>query len=514
MAKKAGPDTPSSDYLAMADYWCKVDAMLEGTPAMRRQAKKFLPQYPDEPSSNYKHRCANSKYTNIFRDICENLAAKPFAKPTTVKEGSISDELKDLMANVDGRGTSLHNFASATFFNGIAYALDYIFVDMTKVPEGATVAEEKKLGARPYLVPLEATRVVALRTAIIDGEEQPIHLRVLEPTVIYDGWEETEVERVREYSRPKIQMQGGEVSYGPPAWTLYEKQKNKQTGQWEWVPIETGTLSIGIIPLVPFVTGRRKPGTWQFYPSMSDAADLQIEHHIAESNLKVAKEMGCFPMLSASGVAPATDKNGKPVPVPIGPMAVLYAPAAKDGSIGSWNFIEPSATSLDFLSKEVDKIEQQLREAGRQPLTAQSGNLTVITAAVAAGKGNSAVQAWGLNLKTSLERAVGYMAKWLKDDTSKPEINVYTDFGIETGDGSSMDRVMRMRENGDLDQDTLWDEAQRRGELSADFDREAARRKLADEAPMEPSAEDLNATVVPGPGRRPPPQPPPKTEAA
>lgn len=521
MAKVIGPDNPSGDYLAMSSYWTKVNDMLEGAEAMRRNGKKYLPQYPLEQDKNYRLRCKNAKFTNIFRDIVENLASKPFAKPTTVKEKTVSTEIDGLLKNIDGSGLSLHNFAANTFFNGIARSIDYIFVDHTKVPESATVAVEKALGARPYWIALDATRVVCARTAIIDGEEQFVDVRILEPTVVAEGWEEREVERVREYKRPKVMatdVQTGmeRETYGQPQWTLYEKRKKKNSHEWEWVEIESGTLAINIIPLIPFITGRRKPGCWQFFPPMEDAADLQIEHFQQETNLKSAKELTCFPMLSASGVTPPRDEKGEPVPVPIGPAAVLYAPPGRDGAVGSWSFIEPSASSLDFLSKEIDKTEQQLRELGRQPLTAQSGNLTVVTTAVAAAKGNSAVQAWALALKDALERALKYTALWLKDDTSAPEVNVYTDFGIEIGDGTSMDRVMRMRENGDLDQDSLWDEAQRRGELSADFDREAARQKIADEAPAEPDDQELEATILPArkKGQPPPNNSPPDNRKA
>lgn len=105
--------------------------------------------------------------------------------------------------------------------------------------------------------------------------------------------------------------------------------------------------------------------------------------------------------------------------VPVGPKSVLFAPPAGDGTHGEWDFIEPSAASLTFLAKDVEATEKQLRELGRQPLTAQTGNLTVVTTDFAAQKGNSAIQAWCLNLKDALEEALRLTCLWL-GDSSKP----------------------------------------------------------------------------------------------
>lgn len=114
-------------------------------------------------------------------------------------------------------------------------------------------------------------------------------------------------------------------------------------------------------------------------------------------------------MLTGNGITPPVDEKGNTVMAPIGPSVVLYAPPNTDGGQhGEWKFIEPNASPLKFLAEEIGKTEQQLRELGRQPLTAQTGNLTVVTTAFAAQKGNSAVQAWALNLKDCLEQALAY----------------------------------------------------------------------------------------------------------
>jgi hypothetical protein len=126
---------------------------------------------------------------------------------------------------------------------------------------------------------------------------------------------------------------------------------------------------------------------------------------------------------------------------------------------------------LKFLAEEVDKTEQQLRELGRQPLTAQTGNLTVVTTAFAAQKGNSAVQAWALNLKDCIEQALAFTCMWLKDP-SEPEVSIYTDFDVETDSIDGMRVVLDMNKEGLVSREATITEAKRRNILSPEYDEE------------------------------------------
>ena len=140
------PNATSSDYEAMAPYWVMVSTILAGANAMRK-AKQYLPKFPNESETDYKFRRENSKFTNIFRDIVENLAAKPFSKEVELTDKA-TDRIKKLSENITGQGDHLHVFAANCFFHGISYAIDWILVDYTKnVPANATIAQEDALGA-------------------------------------------------------------------------------------------------------------------------------------------------------------------------------------------------------------------------------------------------------------------------------------------------------------------------------------------------------------------------------
>lgn len=490
MADEKTPDSPSSDYRAMLPYWKMVETILAGAAAMRAAGEAYLPRFEGESEPDYEFRRKHAKFTNIFRDIVENLAAKPFAKQVDLVDGS-SAAVKAIAEDIDGAGNHLHVFAGELFFNGIANAVDWLLVDHTKVPGGVSLAQEKAMGARPYWVRIPAIRMLWVESAMIGGKEQFTYAVIYEPTKVREGFEEKCIERVRILVRDKLD----DGIYGPARYEVWE-QGSKASA---WAIVEEGPISIGIIALVPFLSGRRKEGSWQILPPMQDAAYLQIEHYQQESGLKYASENTAFPMLAGNGVTPPVDAAGNVQPAPVGPKRVLYAPpmvGSDNATHGEWKFIEPTAASLKFLADQIKATEQQLRELGRQPLTAQTGNLTVVTTAFAAQKGNSAVQAWALNLKDALEQALAYTCLWLKD-SSQPEVSVYTDFDVETDSVEAMNVVLDMQKSGLVSRVAAVNEAKRRNILAPEYDEEADMELILAEMPGDPDEDETAAALPP-----------------
>lgn len=469
------PDSTSSDYNSMAGYWQNVDDIMAGAAAVRAAGKRYLPQFPNETNKDYEFRRNNAKFTNVFRDIVENLAARPFEDEIHLEENAASERINQFVEDVDGRGNSLHNFSKSWFLNGVAKAINWVLIDYTKdIPPNATIAEEKSKGARPFWVSIDPNDLLAVYSDIDNGKEVFTHVRKREDVLERVDFAEVTKKRIRIYNREK-QDDG---SYAQATWELWEKKEkttNKRDEQWE--RIDAGNISIGIIPLVPFFAGRRIGSSWRIVPPLQDALDLQIELYQQETALKSIKESAAFPMLSANGVTPPKDKNGKVEAIEVGCKTVLYAPPSQSGQSGQWAFIEPSAQSLKFLADDVLATIAQLRELGRQPLTAQTGNLTVVTTAFAAEKGNAAISAWALNIKDALENALKITALWFKEEI-EPEVCIKSDFDIGIGEDKAPEYLLTMRANGDLSLDTLWSEFKRRSILSPDFKDEEELQKL------------------------------------
>lgn len=504
------PDKPSSDYNAMLDYWQTVDDMNSGTAAMRAGGERYLEKFASEDDDTYRARRDSAVFTNIYSDIVENLADRPFSKEVQLIEAS--PQVEALCENIDGQGNNLHNFAATYFRNSIDFGIDWIFVDYTRTESFVTdasgrqrrksVLEERQSGARPYWVRVSAREMIAVYSAVIDGEEDYVHCRMIERMTMRDGWNETEIIQVRELNRDPVYNEDGNViGYDMPTYRIWQQRDARIqqgtryiTKKNIWTIIDEGMLAIGVIPIVPLVIGERIGNSWRLKPAMGAVVDKQLEYYDAENGLKNIKTLTAYPMLSASNVAPEKDDNGNIKKAPVGPRAVMYAPPTETGA-GRWEIIEPAGSSLTFLRGELTEMEKHLRELGRQPLTQQSsGNMTTIAAASSSTKGNSAIQRWALLCKDALENALYLTALWI-GDSIEPTVQVHTDFPLEDAGDDGFDHVTAMRKDGDLSQETVWDEAKRRNILGPEFTKEQETERLEAE---QPSDEELDATLLPG----------------
>lgn len=470
---KLDPTTKASDIAANGEFWAKVKAVMSGLAAVKRAKDTFLPKLENESAERYKLRQSVMKLTGIYPDIAESLAQRVFAEKVDLLDGAPS-QLVDFVEDVDGRGNNLHVFAGDQLKDGIAYGLDVMLVTYPDdIPPDATVAQEQALGGRVRWVRYPVNSILQLETDLIEGAEQFVHVRFLEEEVITEGFKERTIQRVRQLVRDKI----GE-GYGPPRFAIWEKVKSA-TGAEEWVIVREGVIDLGYIPVVAFLTGERERG-YHLTPPLQAALDLQCTLMTQESNLEFAKMMTAFPMIAGIGVTPEMDENGEPEPLAIGPGVALYAPHQGEGVTPRWEILEPSAESLRFLADDIEKTKDDLRELGRQPLTSKSGNLTRITAATAANKGNSAVSAWALDQKDALELSLHMTADWMSLDAD-PEVAINTDHQMDLDDDDGFAHVLSLRSTGEISRTATIHEAQRRNILDRDYDEEADLDALLDE---------------------------------
>lgn len=460
----------SPDIETMVPYWEKVSDILEGTEAIKNGGVKYLPKFPDENKDDYDFRLTVGKFTNIYRDVTEGLASKPFQDEISLLGAEKRPkELIDFAEDVDGFGSNLTTFAALTFFNAINYGIDWIFIDYPTVqnPDNVTIAEAKEKNLKPFWVHILGKNVLDVKTRMQGSKQIITYFRCQEP-----GYGD-EPMHVREF----IETENG------IEWKLYVKITNDK-GEDEFIVVEEGMLSIDFIPVVPFITGRRDGNSFKIYPPLSDAVDLQITLYQNESALEYIKVLACYPMLATDGTKPPKGTDGKPKKLRTGPNTVMYGVEKSNGDGGTWHYVEPQANSLEFLQKNIDKTKNDLRELGRQPLTALSTQLTTVTTSIAAGKAKSAVTAWAYGLKDALENALMITMKWMGIDY-EPEINVYTGFDNVLDDGSDIEELGKARERGDISVETYWDELKRRKILSPEFDIEEERKRLLDEIPAD-----------------------------
>lgn len=461
----------SPDIALMVPYWDEVTAILEGKNAIQDGGTEYLPQFPDETNDDYDFRLKTCKFTNVYRDVVEGLATKPFQDEISlIGDDNIPQELLDFVEDVDGCGNNLTTFSSLTFFNGINYAVDWIFVDYPNVnnPSSVTIADAKKMNLRPYWRHILAKNVLDVKTVMNGSKEVVIYFKYQEPTF------GDEPLRIREFYKDDEGVK----------WRLWIETYDADKKEKQFVVVEEGTMSIDFIPVIPFMTGRRDGHSFKFYPPLKDCADLQITLYQNESALEYIKILACYPMLATDGIKAKLASDGKPSKIGVGPGRVLYGVPQENGNGGTWKYVEPNANSLEFLQKNIDKTKSDLRELGRQPLTVLSTQLTTVTTSIAAGKAKSAVTVWALALKDAIENALLITLKWMNKDF-EPEVNVYTGFDDVLDNGGDLEELGKAKERGDISLETYWEELKRRKVLSPEFNAERERKRMLEDIPSE-----------------------------
>lgn len=470
-------DHRADDAAELQPYIDDVKAVLGGEKTMAAACTRMLPKFPREQIVNYTFRVSSAKLTNVFEDIIETLAAKPFSHECTLSDYDKQPaDIQALVEDIDGKGNHFHVFAADTFFNGLAYVVDWILVDYSVTEVLRTRADEKAAGARPYWTHVRQSNVLEVRSSVVNGRERIDYFRMLE----------IPEKQVCVYERD---MPTGRVTWS--RWIKLDdgtwEVKRAAAGAGQEGAPEMGEITIGVIPVVPFATGRRYGDRWAWHPPFRGALELQIQLYRAESSFAHTKTLAAFPMLAGNGIQPVM-QGDQPKDVPVGPGAILYAPPNADGSHGTWDWLQTDSALLSFLSKDIETLKQDLRELGRQPLTAQSGNLTRITTQFAAQKGNTALQSWALTMKDALEQAWVLTFMWLAaSPADAPSVQIYTDFAIDAESELAINALIEMwRGSPDrgpaLSAESLRRQMRARSVLSAEYEEEEELRRLLKEA--------------------------------
>jgi hypothetical protein len=455
----------------MAPQWCMIDDILAGPLRIRKQAETYLPKYEAEGPDEYKRRLDSAPWRPEFVDALESLASKPFGKEVSLGKGA-SQPIKDIAEDIDGRGNNLTAFSRETFRGGIAKGLHGILVDFPAISPGATLADERQIGARPYWVSIRADDIIALYTAFVGSREIITHVRIRECATVRDGFGEAQIERIRVLE--------------PGLWQLWEKYTNEK-GESGYQLVAEGKMTLPEVPLALFWTGGRE-GSQKVKPPLLDLADMQIELYRKLSRQDEIETYAGSPMLQGEGIAPPSD-GGQ---FQVGPKRILFAPPNQNGTTNTkWSYISPDAQLLQEIREGIKQVVDDMRRLAMQPMTQKSGTVTATATSVEAAKAHSVVEAWALGLKDVLEQAFTFTSEWL-NQAETVEVDVNTDFSVEQNAQAPLTALKDARATGDLGHRDYLYGLRRFGVLPPDADID----KIAKDALSEQPSPDDEAAML------------------
>jgi hypothetical protein len=424
---------------AMQADWELARSLLGGTSAMRAAGTKFLPKWPSEEQKAYDNRLATAVLFPAYQRTVTTLTGKPFSKPVTVGE-DVPSNVKDWLDDVDLQGRNLDAFAADLMQVGLGYGLGGILVDFpTKSDDVRTVADERAAGLRPYMVEIKPWQVLGWMPSRKNGAWVLQQLRIMECVEEPDGpWGTVDVDQVRVLE--------------PGKWATYRQNEKK-----EWIPHKEGTTTIDFIPFVP-VYGERT-GFMLGKPPLIEVAHLNVAHWQSASDQQTILHVARVPILTVIGAEDGVNAAGQPVPwkLEVGASSAVKLPAG-----GDMKFVEHTGKAIEAGQKDLDALEERMRQAGAELLVLSPGKVTATQVATENAVGMCALQRIVQGLEDALDTALDYMAKWVKAEEGG-HVTLFNDFGAATLAEASADLLLKANQAGKLSDESLHEEFQRRG---------------------------------------------------
>ena len=368
--------------------------LIAGTDAMRDAGKVYLPQHPAESTPAWTARRDGSVLTPAYRDAIDLACGLIFRKPVELG-ADVPPDAEEWLENVDLTGRDITQFAQDVLRDAFM-GVTYVVADYPRVPTGSTLAQERAMGVRPYLVHVKASQVLGWRSQMINGKPVLTQFRYLETATEPDGqFGEKAVQRVRV-------LEPGMV-------TVYTKADDQDDFTLD--PENSGTVTLKEIPVIPIYTGRTD--FFQGLPPLRDLAWKNVEHWQSASDQRNILHVARVPLLCTIGV-----DGGDLV---IGPQNILSLPIGGDAK-----WIEHTGKAIDAGRQDLQDLEDQMQKMAGKML--DKGTVkTAMEAGVESTQAMSRIQAWAVGLASGLNSAWKMAGQWIGQDLGELGVNTDVD---------------------------------------------------------------------------------------
>ena len=425
-----------------------IGVLLGGTNAMRAAGRAYLPQWAQETDEAYQTRLATSTLLPALKETIGQMVGRVFFKD--IDTVNVADGLKPLLVNFDLQNNALPVFCSAWFADALAKGASYVLVAFPKAAGNKTLADDKAQGVRPYAVLVKNADVLGLRYELRGGVPVCTQFRYRQMVTVYDGdFGERSVEQIN------VLEAGRTRRYQP-------NETGEMVLQDEAVLLRNG-LPLDFVPVVDLVL--ESTGFFVGKPPLLELAHLNIKHWQSQSDQDNITHYVRVPLLAYSG---SEDMQA---------IAAAAGSLIKLGADGAISYVEHSGAAIDAGVKSLEKLESDMQTAGAKLLIRSKLALTDSQARDEQGKEISLLRHYANLLEDAIGRVLDMMARWQGiDNGGTVEIsgNIDADFNPD----ASLDVLVKMYVAGVLSQQTLFEEAKRRGVVSNMVDWAVERERL------------------------------------
>lgn len=421
---------PSAQVAGYAEDWRLVTDLLGGTRAMRAAGERRLPRWPNESPESHKARLSTATLFPAFARTLGVMAGKPFSKALTYGD-DVPTRIREWCDDADLQGTNLHTFAADLLAEALGYGLCGVLVEYPRTDGVRTVADERAVNARPYLVRYNHDQILGWQSARTNGVTRLTQLRLAESAEVQDGEYGTKiVERVRVLR--------------PGSWEIWEKGEKD-----EYVLAESGATTLAEIPFVPFCG--RKTGFMAGVSPLLDLAHLNVKHWQSQSDQDTILHVARVPILAA-----ITSDEG--FELTVGASSAVRIPEG-----GDLKFVEHGGAAIAAGRQSLQDLEGQMIQTGAELLVQRPGQRSATEA------NKSELQRITEAFEDSLDQCLQFMADWVGEKQGG-HVSLFKDFGAATLTDASAQLILSMQQAGLISKETAIREQQRRGMLAPDLD--------------------------------------------
>lgn len=411
------PSTKSAAFAAMTTTFFKVDALAGGTDTMRAAGKLLLPKHPDEEEVNYAKRLSTSTLVNFYGEAIDAAVGRAFKAP--VKVENFGGALAPLLTDIDGAGNTLDQFGQEQFWHKIHHGVTYAAVDFpTLEVKPRTLADVKRLAARPYAYLIAAPSVLGAYSKFENGCERLVHFRWLTSRIepAEDHLSETVVAVVKAYNQPD--------AYGPITLTTWEKRDSG------WVQLEP--LLIEGVSTIPVVCDYGwRTGFYLGKPVLGSLAELNIAHWQSRSEQTNILSVVRVPFLHA-----ALEHANKQRPAPNGrtvseEFKLTPHKATITGKDDKIQWVEASGSSIEQGFKDIDWLEAKMSMMTLTPSTSKTGNVTATETAITAAEASAKLTALAVSTGQALSKVLFLLSEFAGSPAPTVKVSLDASFEVD-----------------------------------------------------------------------------------
>lgn len=471
------PSAKTPEAEIMSGYFGVVEPLMGGTKAMRDAGKTLLPMFPKEEKADYERRLSASTLLPAYSETVNNMTGRVFANEVMPDE-SVSSSIKTLLENVDLQGNNLHVWAEGLFKKGLSHGIAFVLVDNTGDRVYKTKAEEKAAGARPFSKIIKPEQFLGAKCENIAGELKATEFRYCEMV------EEDDPENK---FKPK-QVEQIKVLY-IGKWEVYRKKKGSNS-QEEWMLHDQGETTLPLIPVIPFYTNQL--GFMFAKPRLMELAYLNVKHWQSQSDQDNILHVARVPLLAFIGMDnPASNPTNKS-DVTVSTSSAIYVPMP-DGDV---KYVEHSGKAIEAGAESLKSLVEDMRMAGAKLLEKEKqATKTAAQANEEAAQEMSPLESMAKALQDCLDQMI-YIYALMMNEKATGNIMVNGNFEVDFSPEVSLPFLKSMADSGYISEQTLFDEAKRRGVLSESIDWDEEKERIATQGPPPGTMTDPNEPVI------------------